>query len=129
MYISETISAAKTSWDEGTVMMVEGIEGDFTKGQYWMDVIALMFAELSWILWPLIFAFAARVSLLNEYFGVKFGTMVKWHRYESAMPISAGCGRPALVGYLFLFECVRSGLPALVSCCQLNHHVSSSQQL
>ena len=30
---------------------------------------------------PVLFAFAARGSLLNTYFGVKYGTMLKWHRY------------------------------------------------
>lgn len=35
---------------------------------------------------PLLFAFAARGSLLNTYLGVKYGTMLKWHRCALASP-------------------------------------------
>ncbi|NJR43090.1 MAG: hypothetical protein HC767_10980 [Akkermansiaceae bacterium] len=37
---------------------------------------------------PLLFAFAARGSLLNTYLGVKYGTMLKWHRYSHSCILS-----------------------------------------
>lgn len=37
---------------------------------------------------PLLFAFAARGSLLNTYLGVKYGTMLKWHRYARPLSLS-----------------------------------------
>eukprot|EP00892_Ulva_mutabilis_P005804 jgi/Ulvmu1/3596/UM017_0008.1 len=61
------------TWDAGKVSDVNGIGEDFNVG-FWLGI--------DWLIQlPLLFAFAARGSLLNTYLGVKYGTMLKWHRW------------------------------------------------
>lgn len=77
-------SYAVDKWEEGGVDEVHNLTS-FTKGQYFTERVGLVFGLMFLILAPILFLPVARGSLINTFLGVKYGTMVKWHRYAQLL--------------------------------------------
>ena len=79
VYLAWFVIESREVWEAGTLDDV-GIPQNYNEGQFWVERVALWTGTDFLITAPFLFAFVARGSLVNSYFGVSYGTIVKWHR-------------------------------------------------
>lgn len=68
------------AWVAGTTTWTPPGIPNPTFWQYIINTVAVDFGFLYVIIGPLLFLPAARGSLINAFLGVRYGTMIKWHR-------------------------------------------------
>ena len=79
VYLGMSLAEAKKEWDAGEITRVHALT-EFSKAQFWLEQVGLYAGVLFLLNGPVLFLPAARGSLLNTFFGVRYGVAIKWHR-------------------------------------------------